>query len=83
MINIQTQYEVKGATQQWVASFMQQHNIPASTMVDALNSVLLNLKDAVIQEMFEESYRAQMIAQQQAAQNEEKEIDNGESDLQD
>lgn len=81
-MNLQTQYEVKGATQNWVASFMQQHNIPASVMIDALNSVLVNLKDAVIQEIFEESYRAQAIAQQ-AAQNREKEIENGESDLQD
>ena len=48
-------------------------------MVDALNSVLLNLKDAVIQEMFEESYRA--VAMAQAAQNREEEVDNGESDL--
>lgn len=81
-MNLQTQYEVKGATQNWVASFMQQHNIPASVMIDALNGVLVNLKDAVIQDMFEESYRAQAIAQQ-AAQNREKEIENGESDLQD
>ena len=81
-MNLQTQYEVKGATQNWVASFMQQHNIPAAIMIDALNSVLVNLKDAVIQDMFEESYRAQAIAQQ-AAQNREKEIENGESDLQD
>lgn len=81
-MNLQTQYEVKGATQNWVASFMQQHNIPASVMIDALNSVLVNLKDAVIQEIFEESYRAQAIAQQ-AAQNREKEIENGESNLPD
>lgn len=81
-MNLQTQYEVKGATQNWVASFMQQHDIPASVMIDALNSVLVNLKDAVIQDMFEESYRAQAMAQQ-AAQNREKEIENGESDLQD
>lgn len=81
-MNLQTQYEVKGATQNWVASFMQQHNIPASVMIDALNSVLVNLKDAVIQDMFEESYRAQAMVQQ-AAQNREKEIENGESDLQD
>ena len=80
-MNLQTQYEVKGATQQWVASLMQQHNIPASIMVDALNSVLLNLKDAVIQEMFEESYRA--VAMAQAAQNREEEVDNGESNIPD
>ena len=78
-MNLQSQYEVKGATQKWVASLMQQHNIPASIMVDALNSVLLNLKDAVIQEMFEESYRA--VAMAQVAQNREEEIDNEESDL--
>lgn len=81
-MNLQTQYEVKGATQNWVASFMQQHDIPAAIMIDALNGVLVNLKDAVIQDMFEESYRAQAMAQQ-AAQNREKEIENGESDLQD
>lgn len=81
-MNLQAQYEIKGATQNWVASFMQQHNIPAAIMIDALNSVLVNLKDAVIQDMFEESYRAQAIAQQ-AVQNREKEIENGESDLQD
>lgn len=81
-MNLQTQYEVKGATQNWVAAFMQQHDIPASVMIDALNSVLVNLKDTVIQEMFEESYRTQAMAQQ-AAQNREKEIENGESDLQD
>lgn len=79
-MNLQTQYEVKGATQNWVASFMQQHNIPASVMIDALNSVLVNLKDAVIQDMFEESYRAQAMAQQ-ATQNKEEEVNNGESDL--
>lgn len=78
-MNLQSQYEVKGATQKWVVSLMQQHNIPASIMVDALNSVLLNLKDAVIQEMFEESYRA--VAMAQTAQNREEEVDNGESDL--
>ena len=81
-MNLQTQYEIKGATQNWVASFMQQYNVPAAIMIDALNGVLVNLKDAVIQDMFEESYRAQAIAQQ-AAQNREKEIENGESDLQD
>lgn len=79
-MNLQTQYEVKGATQKWVASFMQQHNISASLMVDALNGILVELKDMVIQEMFEESYRIQRLAQQ-AAQNREEEIDNGEDDL--
>ena len=79
-MNLQTQYEVKGATQQWVASFMQQHNIPASIMIDALNSILVNLKDAVIQEMFKESYRAAMA---QAAQNKEEEMTDGESNIPD
>lgn len=80
-MNLQTQYEVKGATQNWVASFMQQYNIPASIMVDALNGVLVNLKDAVIQEMFKESYRVAAMAQ--AAQNKEEEMTNGESNIPD
>lgn len=80
-MNLQTQYEVKGATQQWVASFMQQHHISASIMIDALNGVLVNLKDAVIQEMFEESYRVAAMAQ--AAQNKEEENTDGESNIPD
>ena len=79
-MNLQSQYEVKGATRQWVASFMQQHNIPASVMTDAVNAVLVELKDAVIQEMIEESYRIQAMAQQ-VTQNREEEINDGESDL--
>lgn len=82
-MNLQTQYEVKGATQKWVASFMQQHNIPASAMVDALNGVLVELKDKVVQEMFEESYRIQTMMAQQAAQNREEEVNDGESYLSD
>ena len=77
-MNLQTQYEVKGATQKWVASFMQQHNVPASLMIDALNEALVDLKSKVIQEMFEEAYYAQAMAQQQAMQNREKEMSDGE-----
>lgn len=76
-MDLQTQYEIKGATRQWVASFMQQHNVPAFFMVDALNEVLVDLKGKVIQEMFEEAYYAQVMAQQQAAQNREKEMTDG------
>ena len=79
-MSLQTQYEIKGATRQWVASFMQQYNVSASVMIDAVNSVLVELKDAAIQELFEESYRMQTMAQQ-AAQNREEEINDGESDL--
>ena len=81
-MNLQAQYEVKGATQKWVASFMQQYNVPASLMVDALNEVLVDLKGKIIQEMFEEAYHAQAMAQR-AMQEREKEMSNGESNISD
>lgn len=86
MISIQTHLEVKGAVQQWVESFMQQHRIPATTMADALTSALLPLKDKAVQEMLEEAYSTMLAAQDENSTStpvydEEETID--ESDLQD
>lgn len=76
-MNLQNKYELKGSIQQWVDSFMLQYQITASDMLDGLNSVLLNLKDRAVQEMFEELYRLQALAQQK------EEEPHGEPDLQD
>ena len=50
-MNLQTQLEVQGATQQWVASFMSQYNIPASVMEQALTKVICSLKDQIVIEL--------------------------------
>lgn len=47
-MNNQLRLEVQGAVQQWVASFVQQYNVPAAIMEDALNKALLMIKDQVM-----------------------------------
>ena len=58
MTNLQLRTEVQGAIQNWVASIMQQNNIPASMMEEALTKVLLNIKDLVLQETIREMAEA-------------------------
>lgn len=48
MNDIQTRLEIQAATQQWVATFMTQYNIPAAMMEDALNKVLVTLKEQIV-----------------------------------
>lgn len=81
-MNLQNKYELKGSIQQWVDSFMIQYQISASDMVDGINSVLLNLKDRAVQEMFEELYRFQANVKEGELDAKEEEP-HGESDLQD
>lgn len=62
--------EVQGATQQWVASFMKNNNIPAAMMEDALNKVLCDLKDKVVTEFLLDMQSRSMNS---AIENEEEE----------
>ena len=73
-MNLQTRLEVQGATQQWVASFMQQYSISASMMEDALNKILCNLKDQVMIE-----FLSAAAAEQQPPQPLTEEEQHGES----
>ena len=82
-MNYVSRYELQGATQKWVDSFMLQYNVSATDMIDSLNNVLVKLKDKAVEEMLEQAYQQRMIAAQQAAQNKEEEITNGESDIPD
>lgn len=77
-MNIQQHLEVQASAQQWADDFMQNYNISATEMTDALTKVLLNLKDKVIVEYLTELTRQQMNAavqqediQSQAPQEEE------------
>ena len=67
-MNLQQHLEVQASAQQWADDFMQNYNISATEMTDALTKVLLNLKDKVIVEYLTELTHRQIDA---AAQQEE------------
>jgi hypothetical protein len=64
MNDLQIRLEVQGAIQQWVASFMEEYQIPAYMMEDALNKVLLNLKDQVVTDLLTAAAQVQLAQQQ-------------------
>ena len=65
MNELQIRLEVQGAIQQWVASFMEEYQIPAYMMEDALNKVLLNLKDQVVTDLLTAAAQVQLTQEQQ------------------
>lgn len=77
MNQLQLRLEVKAAAQNWVAAIMQQYEVPASVMEDALQSVQLSLKDLIAQELISELQKQQQVSLQEDKKEEEKE--NGES----
>jgi hypothetical protein len=68
--NLQTRLELQGAVQQWTASFMQNNGISAAMMEDALNKVLLKLKDRVLEEFLIEQQQAYEQAMNSVSQEE-------------
>lgn len=80
-MNYESRYELQGATQKWVDSFMFQYNVSATDMIDSLNNVLVKLKDKAVEEMLEQAYQQKMMAAQQAVQNKEEEMTDGESNI--
>lgn len=82
-MNYESRYELQGATQKWVDSFMLQYNVSATDMIDSLNNVLVKLKDKAVEEMLEQAYHQRVMAAQQAAQNKEEEMTDGESNIPD
>lgn len=75
MTNLQLKMEVQGAAQNWVASVMQQNNIPAAMMEEALTKVLLNIKDLVLQDTIREMAEANTPPQEIEEKEEELEKD--------
>lgn len=75
MTDLRTRLEIQGATQQWVASFMNQYGISAAAMTDALNAILVQLHSQVIEEY--------LVSEAQAAQQKKEleEMENGQADL--
>lgn len=70
MNDLQIRLEVQGAIQQWVASFMEEYQIPAYMMEDALNKVLLNLKDQVVTDLLTAAAQVQLAQQQKQVESE-------------
>lgn len=64
MNSLQMRLEVQGAIQQWVASFMQEYNIPAWMMEDGLNKVLLVLKDQTVTDLLTAAAQDQLAKQE-------------------
>jgi len=87
MNNLQLRFELQASLQQYVANVMQQYQIPASMMEDALNKLLLEIKEQVwidyLTEQQQAMYEAQIAVQQQqeaSVQEEQEEEVNGELD---
>jgi hypothetical protein len=76
MNELQLRFELQGSLQQWVNSTMQQYNISAAMMEDAMSKVLLSLKDKVWQDYLLEQQKAYEAAIASSTQNLEEE-DNG------
>ena len=76
MNELQLRFELQGSLQQWINSTMQQYNISAAMMEDAMSKVMLSLKDKVWQDYFIERQKAYEAAIASSTQNLEEE-DNG------
>lgn len=57
-MNLQLRLELQGSLQQWINSAMNQFNISAAEMEDAMSRVLLQLKDQVLQDYLVEQQQA-------------------------
>lgn len=73
MSDLQTRLEVQGAVQQWTASFMAQYGIPADMMEDALNKVLVTLKEQIMIDLLS----AASVPREEVENGENVESDNG------
>ena len=70
MTQEQFRIEIQTSVENWLNSFMQQNNIPAAMMEDAINKALIGIKEKVLQEF--------IMAASQPPQEEVKEEDSGE-----
>ena len=84
-MNIQRHLEVQASAQQWADDFMQNYDVTATEMIDALTKVLINLKDKSIVEYLTEiankqqEYAAAQQEQMQSQAPQEEEVDGKES----
>lgn len=76
MNNLQTRFELQFSAQQWVDSIMNQYNISAAEMEDALTKVLFNLQQKILQEYLIEQQRAYQEAKMASGSIQEEEQNN-------
>lgn len=76
-MNLQMRLELQGSLQQWIDSAMNQFNISAAEMEDAMSKVMLSLKDKVLQEYLLEQQQAyeQAMASSSIQEEREEEVD--------
>ena len=74
-MSLETRLQVHLATQQLIANFMAQYNISADVMEDALNRVIITLKDQIMLDLL--SAAAQ---QEPEEENADGESDNGDTE---
>ena len=86
-MDTQTSLEIQGATQQWVASLMNQYGISAIDMVEALTKVSSILKDQIITDLLsqiaqqEQQHAAEHAMMEQAPiEEQDNPIEQGEED---
>ena len=70
MTQEQFRIEIQTSVENWLNGFMQQNNIPAAMMEDAINKALVGIKEKVLHEF--------IMAASQPPQEEVKEEDSGE-----
>lgn len=74
-MNLQIRLELQGSLQNWIDSTMNQFNISAAQMEDAMSKVMLNLKDRVLQDYLLEQQQAYQEAIASSSLSEEQEED--------
>lgn len=74
-MNLQLRLELQGSLQQWIDSMMQQYDISAAEMEDAMSRALLKLKDQVLQDYLIEQQRAYQEALEASSTQKDKEED--------
>ena len=69
-MSLQTKLEVQGAVQQWAASFLSRNQVETSDMIDALNNVMIQLKDQLITELIIEQQQQLQSIQEKGIEDE-------------
>lgn len=71
---LELRYELQSSLQRWIDLTMQQYNISAAMMEDAVSKILLNLKDKAWQEYRlnqQQAYEAAMASSAQKIREED------------
>ncbi len=79
MTQEQFRFDVQNAVKSYVQQFMQQNQVPAAMMQDALNAALLDVQTQVFSQLLAAAQQ-EAVAQQEAARETKEEDDGGSQD---